>query len=94
MEKLKLLKKSKNPEVDFIVGTWMGYIILSVTGFRSSRREVEVQSFHYPYVLLKYWFVARLKTFYLAVRLSTVESCWTFVYSKSSTVWVILLSNE
>ena len=39
MEILKLIRKSKNPWADWF-DCWVGYMISSVTSFRSSRREV------------------------------------------------------
>ena len=44
---------------DFILGTWMRYKILSVTGFSSSRREVVV-----------YHFIALIFCYFLGLRLS------------------------
>ena len=57
MEKLKWIRKPKNPwMIDFILGTWMGCIILSVTGFSLSRRNNwSILSFYYSYVLFVYF---------------------------------------
>ena len=70
--------------IDFILGFWIGYIILSVPGFSSSRREVRVFYHFIPLIftlLLRIMFVknALFTTTSVVLSMSGVNSTHLFV---------------
>ena len=67
-----------------ILGTWMGYIILSVTGFSSSRREVGVYDFITCILFLRITFVKKVLLTITCFMSGVNNAHWFFITDKDA----------